>query len=69
MGSFAFKLEHEDGTPAEPPSFQTSVPTWRPGDAIPLGRGRSLRVLDARQESEDDLVLIVEDYDSRRVSG
>jgi len=53
MGSFAFKLEHKDGTPAEPPSFETSVPTWRPGDAIPLGQGRSLRVIDTREDGDD----------------
>ena len=63
MGSFAYKLEYEDGTPADPPSFQTSVPTWRPGDTLPLGQGRSLRVIDTRQENEDDLVLIVGDDD------
>ena len=33
-------------TPPDPPSFKTSVPTWRPGDTIPLGPGRILRVVD-----------------------
>jgi hypothetical protein len=28
----------EGGTPADPPTFETAVPTWRPGDTIPLGR-------------------------------
>lgn len=60
MGSFAFKLEHQDGTPADPPSFQTSVPNWRRGDAIPLGQGRTLRVIERRDDS-DGAVLIVED--------
>jgi hypothetical protein len=33
------KLELEDGTPAEPPTFR-SVPgvSWKAGDTIPLGR-------------------------------
>ena len=59
--AFTYKLEHEDGTPADPPAFQTSVPTWRPGDTIPLGQGRSLRVIDARDAtgSDEDPVLVV----------
>jgi hypothetical protein len=61
MGSFVFKLEHEDGTPADPPSFQTSVPTWRVGDTIPLGPGRWLRVIDTREDSDGVPVLVVED--------
>jgi hypothetical protein len=62
MGSFAFKLEHEDGTPADPPSFHTAVPTWNPGDTIPLGRDRTLRVVDTRPGTEPhaDPVLVVE---------
>ena len=61
MAAFTYKLEHEDGTPADPPSFQTSVPTWRPGDTIPLGRGRTLRVVDTRDAtgSDEDPVLVV----------
>jgi hypothetical protein len=45
MGSFAFKLEREDGTPADPPTLQAAVPNWRAGDLIALGAGRSLRSL------------------------
>ena len=61
MGSFAFKLEHEDGTPADPPSFQTSVPNWRHGDTIPLGQGRSLRVIDTREDGDGHPLLVVRD--------
>jgi hypothetical protein len=35
MGAFTFKLEHQGGTPADPPVFKTAVPTWRAGDSIP----------------------------------
>jgi hypothetical protein len=35
--AFTFRLEKEDGAPADPPSFRTSVLTWRRGDTIPLG--------------------------------
>jgi hypothetical protein len=37
--AFMFRLEHEDGTPAEPRAFEAAVPNWSPGDTIPLGRG------------------------------
>jgi hypothetical protein len=30
-----FKLERLDGTPADPPSFKTTVLAWNPGDTIP----------------------------------
>src|SRR5438094_7438173 len=32
---FTFSLEHEDGSPAEPPAFSTAGPNWSPGDSIP----------------------------------
>jgi hypothetical protein len=64
MGSFAFKLEREDGTPADPPTLQAAVPNWRAGDLIALGAGRSLRVIDTqiREELEGEpvMVLVVE---------
>ena len=60
--SFTFTLEHEDGTPAEPPTLATAVPNWRPGDTIPLGHDRTLRVIDVRDGGtpDDDAVLVVE---------
>jgi hypothetical protein len=62
MGAFAFKLEREDGTPADPPTFRTAVPNWSAGDTIPLGRERKLRVVGIVVTNEDEpSVLIVED--------
>jgi hypothetical protein len=46
--AFMFKLEQEDGTPADPPTLDTAVPNWRPGDTIPLGRGKTLRVIEIK---------------------
>jgi hypothetical protein len=62
MGAFLYRLEHEDGTPADPPTLKTAVPNWRPGDTIPLGPGRTLRVIETRPgtESDADGVLVVE---------
>jgi hypothetical protein len=59
--TLTFKLETVDGAPADPPTFQTVAPLWRPGDTIPLGRG-TLRVTDVRDGNPDELpVLVVED--------
>jgi hypothetical protein len=38
-----FKLERIDGTPADPPSFKTTVLAWKPGDTIPLSARRAWR--------------------------
>jgi hypothetical protein len=59
---FAYKLQRKDGSPAEPPTFKTAVPNWGPGDIIPLGQGRTLRVIEIRPDSEHDVdpVLVVE---------
>jgi hypothetical protein len=61
MGSFAFKLEREDGSPADPPTLKAAVPNWRAGDLIALGAGRSLRVLDTllREDSDGDAVMVL----------
>jgi hypothetical protein len=62
MGAFAFKLERLDGTPADPPSFKTSVLVWNPGDRIPLGANRTLQVVRVRDEDADQPpVLVVAD--------
>jgi hypothetical protein len=62
---FTFRLEHEDGTPADPPSFKAAVPDWRAGNTIALGRGRMLRVIAIRLEEgsggDPVSVLVVED--------
>lgn len=57
--AFAFKLEHQDGTPADPPTLQTAVPNWAAGDAIPLSRDASLRVVEVKPPSDSDLPVLV----------
>jgi hypothetical protein len=61
MASFAFTLEREDGTPADPPTLQAAVPNWRPGDVIALGAGRSLRVIEIRDDADQAPVLVVKE--------
>jgi hypothetical protein len=59
--AFLFKLETEDGTPAEPAELHAAVPNWRAGDTIHLGR-RTLRVVGMRDEEADEPpVLIVQE--------
>jgi hypothetical protein len=59
--AFTYRLEHEDGTPAEPPTLATAASNWRSGDEIPLGR-RTLRVVRLRDDDADQPpVLVVED--------
>jgi hypothetical protein len=60
--TFTVRLERADGTPADPPTIESTVTNWRTGDTIPLGRDRSLRVVDivVSNEAEPSL-LIVED--------
>ena len=62
MGAFLYRLEHEDGTPADPPTLRTAVSAWSPGDTIPLRPDRTLRVLGVRDDDADQPpVLVVED--------
>jgi hypothetical protein len=60
--TFTVRLERADGTPADPPTIESTVTNWRTGDTIPLGRDRSLRVVGIVVSDEDEPpVLIVED--------
>ena len=60
--TFTFKLEHADGTPADPPTIKSNVTNWRVGETIPLGRDRTLRVVGIVVSHDDEpSVLIVED--------
>jgi hypothetical protein len=59
MAGFTFRLEHEDGTPADPPTFHTAVPNWQTGDTIPLGAGSALRVIAIRANDADQPPALV----------
>jgi hypothetical protein len=58
---FTFKLEREDGTPADPPTMPSAPGvTWSVGDRIPFG-GRTLCVVAIRDDDADQPpALIVE---------
>jgi hypothetical protein len=61
MAGFLFRLETEDGKPADPPTLHAAVPDRRAGHEIYFGH-KTLRVV-GRRDDEADLppVLIVED--------
>jgi hypothetical protein len=60
--TFTVKLEQADGTPAEPPTMESTVTNWRTGDTIPIGRDRTLRVVGIVVSNDDEPSrLIVED--------
>ena len=52
---FTFNLELETGEAAEPPTFVTAVPGWRPGDQVLVRPELAFRVLEVREG-----VLVVE---------
>ena len=53
-----YKLEQKDGTPVVPPRLRNAIPRGH----HPLGRDKTLRVIDTSPGSEpdDDWVLVVE---------
>ncbi|MGH3081669.1 MAG: hypothetical protein ACRDNH_11125 [Gaiellaceae bacterium] len=60
--TFSFRLQRSDGSPADPPTFRSTVLSWQQGDTIPLGAGRTLRVVGVRDDDADQPpVLVVED--------
>ena len=56
---YTYRFEHEDGTPADPPTFRSaSGVAWRAGDTIPLGT-RTLRVVAIRDDDADQPPALV----------
>jgi hypothetical protein len=67
--TYHFRLQRTDGTPADPPTYRSTVLRWRQGDTIPLTRDRTLRVLGIRDDDADrPPILIVEDLPERASS-
>lgn len=59
-----YKLELEDGTPADPPMFRSAPRvSWSAGDTIPMGR-KTLRVVGVRDDDADQPpALVVEEME------
>ena len=49
---YHFRLERTDGSPADPPTYWSTVVTWRQGDNIPLSAERSLCVIGPRRRRQ-----------------
>ena len=68
MAGFLFRLETEDGAPAEPPTLSSAVPNWRAGDTIHLGK-RTLRVIGKRDDDADQPPVLVVEEMARQARG
>ena len=58
MAGFLFRLETEDGAPAEPRQLTSAVPSWGAGDTIHLGK-RTLRVIGKRDDDADQPPILI----------
>jgi hypothetical protein len=68
--TYHFRLQRADGTPADPPTYRSTVLAWRQGDTIPLTADRTLRVLGVRDDDADQPpTLVVEDMPGSATSG
>jgi hypothetical protein len=45
MPAFQYRLILKDGTPADPPKFETATPQWREGDTFFTRPGRTFRIV------------------------
>ena len=64
---YDFRLQRTDGTPADPPTYRSTVLVWRQGDQIPLNGDGTLRVLGVSDAYADQppAALVVEDLPER----
>jgi hypothetical protein len=56
--AFLFRLEHEDGTPVDPPTLQAARPDWKAGDSIYFGR-KTLLVVEVRDQDADQAPMSI----------
>jgi hypothetical protein len=56
--AFTYRLEKEDGTPADPPVLHTAVPNWSAGDTVALGADVTLRGIETRITDEDPVLVV-----------
>jgi hypothetical protein len=64
--TYSFRLQRPDGSPADPPTYRSTVLRWRQGETIPLGPDRTLRVLGVRDDDADQPpALVVEEVSDR----
>jgi hypothetical protein len=64
---FTFKMRLLDGSPADPPQFVSSQPTWRVGDPVRIGADVRFTITGMSYEEATDvttwIVMPVQDGD------
>jgi hypothetical protein len=59
---YHFRLQRTDGSPADPPTYRSTMLNLRQGNKIPLTAERTLRVRGVRDDDADQPpALVVED--------
>ena len=61
--TFTFKLEHPDGTLADPPTLRSAVPNWEIGDktpSVPAGQRSRWSGVRAANDPEHNVLLVVD---------
>jgi hypothetical protein len=58
MAGFLFRLETEDGKPADPPTLSAAVPNWSVGDSIYFGY-KTMRVVGQRDDEADQPPVLI----------
>jgi hypothetical protein len=53
MPAFQYRLILKDGSPADPPQFETTTPQWREGDTFFTRPGRTFRIVAINDASDD----------------
>jgi uncharacterized RDD family membrane protein YckC len=56
--TFTIRLEQADGTPADPPTIESTVTNWRVGETIPMGRESHTHSMKWRRDLYDALITL-----------
>lgn len=51
--AFTYELLLEDGTPADPPTFLSTVPTWHVGDTVLIRPGFEFEIVAVDERTEN----------------
>jgi hypothetical protein len=51
--AFTYKMVLEDGTPADPPTFVSAVPTWHAGDKVLIRPGFEFEIVGIEESAGD----------------
>jgi hypothetical protein len=63
------RLEHPDGTPADPPTIRSAVPNWEIGDQIPRGPQRRTALRSHLRPESAVFLREAEEHELKTTSG